>query len=218
MFNGSLRMRNIIILALGVSLLVFAVNRYTAAKRQMQSHQWTLHEERIGLIPAERISVELRPDASADYLIAAKFVSSSVDQPSEQFLCDIGWSFGDDAVCVNKEIELSVDWLVRDASGLVVARADVAPRAGTLGSRHGTVYLGKFPARAGALYRLEATTKRSSARLRSYEPTLVVRIDPMRFKNAVASSQMKAVIAIVASVVGGGLLVLVGFLSWRQRR
>lgn len=218
MLNGSSRVRKMIILALGVSLLVFAADRYTEAKRRMRSHKWTLHEERIGLIPAERISIELRPDANADYLVAAKFVSPSVGQPSEQFLCDIGWSFGDDAVCVNTEIELSVDWLVRDASGIVVALADVVPRAGTLGSRHGTVYLGKFPAKAGALYRLEATTKKSSARLSSYEPTLVVRVDPMRFKNAVASSQMNAAISIVASVVGGGLLVLVGFLAWRQRR
>ncbi len=207
-----------ILLALGVSFLVFAVDRYTEAKTRMRSHQWTLHQERIGLVPAEHFSIELRPDANADYLVAAKFVSPSAGKPSDQFLCDIGWSFGDDAVCVNNEIELSVDWLVRDASGLVVARADATPRAGTLGSQHGTVYLGKFPAKAGALYRLEATTKKSSARLRSYQPTLEVRIDPMRFKNAVASSQMNAAIAIVASVVGGGLIVLVGVLSWRQRR
>lgn len=211
-------MRNMIVLVLGISILVFAADRYMEAKRRMHSHQWTLHTERVGLIPAERMSIELRPDANADYLVTAKFVSPSVGQPSEQFLCDIGWSFGDDAACVNKEIELSVDWLVRDASGLVVARADVAPRAGTLGSRHGTVYLGKFPAKAGALYRLEATTKNSSARLRSYQPTLEVRIDPMRFKNAVASSQVNAAIAIVTGVVGSGLLVLVGFLTWRQRR
>ena len=149
MFDGSLRVRNMFILALGVSLLVFAADRHMEAKRGMRSHQWTLHQERIGLAPDQRISIELRPDANADYLIAAKFASPTGDQLSEQFLCDIGWSVGDDAACVNKEIELSMDWAVRDASGFVVGRADVVPRAGTLGSKYGTVYLGKFSAKIG---------------------------------------------------------------------
>ena len=207
-----------ILVIVSIALLVFAGFRYSAAKERLRAHKWTLFEQSITLTPGEDISTSLAPDASADYQVKVKFVAMGDAEHSPQFLCDLGWVDGEDQKCPKKSPDLAVNWTVVDSSGKLVSDAMPTPQANSLGDRFGDVLLGRFSARSGSEYRLKATVVSSSIALRNYRPSLVVRLDPMRFKNAVASAQLNALVALLSVVLAVCLFSVFTYLWWHDRK
>lgn len=198
---------------------VFAGTRYMRAKAHLHQHQWTLLSLPMKLVPGERITATVNPDATADYDIRVRLRwPDGGESAPGAFRCDSGANAIDGATCPRFDPPLQIAISAKAPGGLNIAQQSPTTEICSSGRGHSELCVGSFRGTVGQPVQVLATVDGSGAMIRNFRPELVVRLEPMRFKQAFASAQIDLLLGLASASVAACLAGLSAWFFAHSRR